>query len=203
MRHSASSPLAPDLLQARRGQGVGMMLALCFALLTQPAFAGPGHDHGEGPVAAPAAASPRFVATSEAFELVGVLAGRQLTLYLDHFTDSRPVENARLTLSLDGAEIPLTPHGAGEFIATLAVAPVAGSRAVLAQVEAGDLQDLLVADWDIADSHDDHPAEAGRFWQRWSAWALAALTGILLLGGAWRYRRSRRGSIHSRIGGAQ
>ncbi len=183
---------------------VGLLLVFAtLSSLSLPAFAGAGHDHGEVPVVAPAAVSPRFAATSETFELVGVLAGRQLTLYLDHFADSRPVENARLTLSLDGSEVPLTPHGAGEFIATLAAAPEAGSRAVLAQVQAGGVDDLLAADWDIAASYDDYGADAGRFWQRWSAWALAALGASLLLGGIWRHRRGWRTSAHAQIGGAQ
>ena len=59
--------------------------ALCAAaiLAASPAWAGPGHDHGDAAPAAVGQALPRFSAVSETFELVGVLSGKQITLYLD------------------------------------------------------------------------------------------------------------------------
>ena len=57
-------------------------LALLLGLLPATALAGPGH--GESPAAATGTALPRFAATSDLFELVGVLDGQKIALYLDH-----------------------------------------------------------------------------------------------------------------------
>ena len=53
---------------------------VCSLLFACAAFAGEGHDHGEAPAAASGPALPRFTATSDMFELVGVLDGQHLAL---------------------------------------------------------------------------------------------------------------------------
>ena len=58
-------------------------LAMLVATTTFTTWAGDGHDHGEATTSAGGPALPRFTAVSETFELVGVLNGKQLTLYLD------------------------------------------------------------------------------------------------------------------------
>ncbi len=69
-----------------------------------PAVAGPGHDHGDAAPAATGSALPRFAAVSETFELVGVLDGKQVTLYLDRFADNAPVRGAKIELEIAGAK---------------------------------------------------------------------------------------------------
>ena len=61
--------------------------ALCAAaiLASSPAWAGPGHDHGDAAPAAVGQALPRFSAMSETFELVGVLNGKQIRSYAAEF----------------------------------------------------------------------------------------------------------------------
>ena len=93
----------------------------CYALVCI-AWAGPGdgHDHGESAASAPAAAAlPRFATVSEAFELVGVVDGSRLTLYLDHAPTNEPVKDAVVDLEMGGVSVPLHAHGVGEFEATL------------------------------------------------------------------------------------
>ena len=87
--------------------------AAWIALAAPLAWAGDGHDHGEAPAATAGPASPRFTATSETFELVGVVNGKQLTLYLDRYADGSPVKDAKLELELGGVKVPVEPH-AGE-----------------------------------------------------------------------------------------
>ena len=65
-------------------------------LLSPPARADDGHDHAGPAPATAGAATPRFTASSEAFELVGVLQGRRLTLYLDRVADNTPVKGATI-----------------------------------------------------------------------------------------------------------
>lgn len=74
-------------------------------------WAGDGHDHGEAAPAPAAAALPRFAAVSDDFELVGVLNGQRLTLYLDHAADNRPVTDGELTLELGGQQVKVSHTG--------------------------------------------------------------------------------------------
>lgn len=87
--------------------------ALAIACLSvSAAFAGPGHagDEGhahDGPGAA-SAQSPRVVAISETFQLVGILKGGKLTIYLDRESDNAPVIDAKITLSASGPQVMAT-----------------------------------------------------------------------------------------------
>ena len=87
------------------------------------ALAGEGHDHGEAPTAVSGPALPRFTATSDLFELVGVLNGKKMALYLDRIEDNSPVKDARLELEIGGAKVTVTRVGDGEFEAELAALP--------------------------------------------------------------------------------
>jgi hypothetical protein len=160
-----------------------------------PAIAGPGHDHAAGLVPNPGAALPRFAVTSEAFELVGVLAGRQLTLYLDHATDNSPVKDAKLEIELGGSKVDVKAHGEGEFAAVLVRAPQPGVTPITATVHAGSEHDLLAGELDLrAAAH----AEAAHVhsWREYALWIGAGIAALALaLWGVRRFlaRRSRTG----------
>ncbi|RYZ00302.1 MAG: hypothetical protein EOO24_16520 [Comamonadaceae bacterium] len=162
-------------------------------------FAGPtsaagddhGHDHG-APTTSTGPASPRFAAVSETFELVGVLNGRQLTLYLDRFADNSPVKDAQLDLDIDGVKVKAAPHGEGEFQVMLAEAPKAGVLSITATVVAGEESDLLAGEIDIHEvAHADAAATARPGWQRIALWMLGALVALGLY--TWIARRPRLG----------
>lgn len=173
-----------------------LRLALLLGSVAFSAHAGDGHDHGDTPAAASGPALPRFSATSETFELVGVLDGKRLTLYLDRADDNSPVKDAKLALELAGTQVQAAPRGDGAFEATLAEAPKAGVMAVTATVLAGKETDLLAGEIDIhADAHPDAAAH-GFAWQQVAAWTAAA--AIALGGIVFAMRRAR---MH-RIGGA-
>ena len=127
-----------DILMNRFFLRRGLRLALAF-LFSLPALslAHEGHDHDEAPAPATAAADAtpgRFTATSAGFELVGVLSGKLLTLYLDHAVDNRPVEGATLEVAVGGRMLPASAHGAGEFEVTLDAAPDHGPVPVRVKV---------------------------------------------------------------------
>lgn len=123
-----------------------------------------GHDHRESAAAATAARTPadpmapdggvapageRFSATSDRFELVGVLEGSVLTLYLDGFADNVPVENARIELEVGAEKVVAQPQG-DVYRARLSAPPAAGTTLVTALVVAGDVSDLLAAELEWA-----------------------------------------------------
>lgn len=176
-------------------------LALAFPVLAMLAWpgssrAGDGHDHGEAKAAPAAAALPRFAATSEAFELVGVINDKQLTLYLDHAPTNAPVKDAKLSLDIGGTKVAATAHGEGEFVATLAQSIKAGVTPVTASITTAGQADLLAGEIDIhADAHaDEHVQRGWKFWAAVAGGALAVLAGVAAL-----LKRARRGS---QFGGA-
>lgn len=155
------------------------------------ARAGDGHDHGDGAKEPAAAALPRFTATSEAFELVGVIDGKQLTLYLDHAPTNAPVKGAQLSLNIGGAQLAAKAQGDGEFTATLAQEPKPGVTPVTATITAGNESDLLAGEIDIhADEHAD--THVDRSWKFWAAWGVGA--AVVLGGLAALRKRMRRGN---------
>jgi len=183
---------------------VRQLSALCllgFVLAGPPvAWADAGHDHGPAPVAAVGGgASPRFTAASDDFELVGVLNGQQLALYLDHAADNRPVKDAKLELEIGGVKVAVKARGDGEFEATLAQSLAPGVVSVSASVAAGAQSDLLAGDWEIA-ANTPTDANPGRpAWKTYGAWGAGGLLTLVLLGwGVVRVRASRP----SAIGGA-
>jgi hypothetical protein len=175
-------------------------LATTAALFSLPAIADEGHDHGEAPAASTAPALPRFAASSELFELVGVVDGRRLTVYLDRFGTNAPVRGARLDLQVAGAKVALEEHAEGEFEGELAQAPATGVTPVTATILAGDETDLLAATLDVhADEHaEDGHADGPSTMLGWAAAALAVLAAVVVavLGAR------RRAVAARRLGGA-
>jgi len=165
------------------------------ALLLMPA--GParaGGDHGDAPPAAAGPVLPRFAASSELFELVGVLQGRQLTLYLDHAASNAPVREARLELELGGKKLQAERHADGEFELTLAAAPEAGPEAShlpwTATISTPQGSDLLAGELEIAAAAaQPKTSTAGRTLAL--AAAALALLGSAALFALWRRRRAR------------
>ncbi len=120
-------------------------LVLVAALLPSAALAHAGHDGAEEEAVAPANIAPRVVASSDLFELVGVLGSDgSLTLTLDRFADNAPVDQASITVVLGGIEL-----GQAERVGTatyrLHHAPLAqpGSYDLTFTVTAGAEADLL------------------------------------------------------------
>ena len=165
---------------------------------TLTAWAGEGHDHGETPVSAGGTAQPRFSAVSDNFELVGVVNGKQITLYLDRASDNSPVKDAKIELELGGVKVDVKPRGEGEFEAVLTQELKPGEIAVSATVFAGKETDLLAGDLDIhKDTHSDE-ATSSQAWKQYGLWALAAMGTLAVV--VWGWRRIRANRIN-RVGG--
>jgi hypothetical protein len=173
---------------------------LVAALLTAvPAWAGPGHDHGDAAPAAQGQALPRFAAESETFELVGVLSGKQITLYLDRFADNSPVRDAQIELEIGGTKFKAAKQGEDAYEVVLAEAPKPGVLPVTATVTAGNEADLLAGELDIhQETHADEAAHT-HSWTEYGGWAAAGIAALVLLG--WGARRVI-GSRSARAGGA-
>lgn len=159
------------------------------AVLVTPAHADEGHSH-DAPAMAAGPALPRFSAVSEAFELVGVVNGKQLAIYLDRFDDNSPVPDAKLELEVGGKKVPVSVHAPGEYEATLPEELKPGVTPVTVSLEVKGETDILAGEVDIHE--EEHVEGAGAGWLRYAGWGAA---GLLVLGAATvvaRKRASRR-----------
>jgi hypothetical protein len=156
-------------------------------LATAPAWAGEGHDHGDAAPAAVGQALPRFSAVSETFELVGVLSGKQITLYLDRFADNSPVRGAQIELEIGGAKFKAEKQGEDEYEVVLPEAPKEGVLPVTATVTAGSEVDLLAGELDIHEAAHADEAAHTHSWTEYAGWGAGGLAALVLL--AWGGRR--------------
>ena len=142
MSRHARRPLARGARAATFGCIAAAILLLASAI---PTTAHEGHDHGEAPRAAPMPGSPRVVATSERYQLVGIVEGEVLVVYLDRADDNAPVTSATIEVSLDGqpfkAEL---QEKSATYEVTAPLLRNAGSYEVLVTLVEGSAQDLLV-----------------------------------------------------------
>ncbi len=152
-------------------------------LTNQMAMAGEGHDHGEKP-AAQTTSLPRFVASSDQYELVGVIDGKKVIAYLDNSVSNEPVKNAKLSLELGGKPAEIKSTGDGVFEITLIEPLKPGVTAVSATMSAGTVTDLLAGEIDIHDGHANEAKPSGVFqtMMHYAPWLAGALAALVLLG---------------------
>ena len=174
-------------------------LLVAAILLALPAWAGEGHDHGDAAPATVGQALPRFSAVSETFELVGVLSGKQITLYLDRFADNSPVRGAQIELEIGGAKFKAEKQGEDEYEVVLPEAPKPGVLPVTVTVTAGNEADLLAGELDIHEEARTEEAAHTHSLTEYAGWAAAGVASLALL--AWGGRRVF-GARSVRAGGA-
>lgn len=155
--------------------------------------AGPGDNHGPAPAANAAGSSqPRVTATSETYELVGVLLASELSILIDRAPTNEPVLNAKLTVNLDGRSVAVAFHkDHGDYSLTDAemlkklYAP--GVKSLTFTVADGNDTDLLSGELDVHD--DTRAAKQGdaRDWKRIAVLSSAGGTIVLLV--FWVMRR--------------
>ena len=162
-----------------------LLVALSFAtalLLPPPAHAddGHGHDHGDAAPLATGSALPRFTAVSDDFELVGVLDGRRITLWLDRAPDNAPVTDARIELEIAGERLEAEPHD-DVYEVVLAARPEPGVLPITTLITAGDEVDLLAGELDYHDEAHVDAAAAARPWVRHAGWAAGGVAAVMVL----------------------
>jgi len=169
---------------------VATFMALIFTLLSPMAIAGAGHDHGEAAPQTQGTALPRFVAVSEDLEMVGIVNGKQLTIYLDRFKDNSPVNGAQIEIDIAGNTYKAEKHGEGEYEVTLKDTLKPGVLAITATIQAGELNDLLAADLDLHADEEEHSHRTS--WKALAMWSGAGLLVLMALGVMFRVRQQAR-----------
>ena len=162
-------------------QKLPISILVAMLLTAVPTWAGEGHDHGDAAPAAVGQALPRFSAVSETFELVGVLRGKQVTLYLDRFADNSPVRGAQIELEIAGVKFKAEAHGDDAYEVVLKEAPKPGVLPITATVTAGTEVDLLAGELDLHEAaHTDEPAHE-HSWKEFAGWAAGGLAVLAVL----------------------
>ncbi|KAB2943593.1 MAG: efflux RND transporter periplasmic adaptor subunit [Hyphomicrobium sp.] len=125
-----------------------LLSALVFALAS-PALAHEGHDHGPPAVELPTSNQPRAIAASEDYEIVAVLKGEELFIYVDRFADNSPVTEARLTVTFGTTDIQtkLMPDGVFKLESRELRRP--GKHELIFAVEEGSKSDLLITSLEV------------------------------------------------------
>ncbi len=188
--------LKPNRPTAQRLTAQAALIFIAFLLwvLPVPAWAGPGHDHGDdAPSGAVGTASPRVSSHSDLFELVAVVQGSEMKIYLDRYATNEPVTNAQIEVEVGTAKGAAQAQADGSYLFTNELLAKPGTLPASFTVLAGKDSDLLAGDLTIADPHADHAdAPAARPWLRWLGFALGAT--LLLAAAAWAWRKGRKPS---------
>lgn len=124
--------------------GFIVFLLFIFGANAPSVLAGPGHDHGPEPAAGPMRMSPRVVATSDAYQFVGIVEGEALVIYLDRAGDNEPVTRAKLEVALDGENLAAEPMPDGTYEVVSKRLKKPGTIEVLITLAEGTANDLLV-----------------------------------------------------------
>jgi hypothetical protein len=154
------------------------------------AWAGEGHDHGEAPTAATGTAAPRLTSHSDLFELVGMVEGNEMKIYLDRFATNEPVTDAKIEVEIGNIKGIAEAQADGSYIFKNYVFTKPGDLSVSFTVIAGKDADLLAGDLKIDGPIDDHAHdEAAKPWLSWAAYAGGALLLAAIVFVAMRRRR--------------
>lgn len=120
----------------------GLGLPFLFAI-GMAASAHEGHDHGAPPPPVSASIAPRFDASSEGFELVGVFRDGKLTFHLDRFLGNRPAPDAELEVETPAGPQKAKSIGGGSFQIEAPFAAKPGSYDLIATVTSNGEIDML------------------------------------------------------------
>ena len=186
--YMSNRPIAQSIL----AQIAVLMVALAVVLTTffSYAWAGDGHDHGDAPAAATGTAAPRLTSHSDLFELVGMVEGNEMKIYLDRFTTNEPVTDAKIEVEIGNIKGIAAAQADGSYIFKNDVFTKPGDLSVSFTVIAGKDADLLAGDLKIDGPIDDHAHdENAKPWLRWAAYAGGALLLAAIVFVAMRRRR--------------
>ena len=100
----------------------------------------------------PTSSQPRAAAVSEDFEVVAVLKGAALLVFVDRFTDNSPVTKAKLTVTVDKSELEAELAADGVFKVQSNIFAQPGKHDLVFAIEEGPKSDLLITSLDIPSS---------------------------------------------------
>jgi cobalt-zinc-cadmium efflux system membrane fusion protein len=105
-----------------------------------------GHEDDDATRSALASSTyPRVTARSELYELVGIVRGERLSIYLDHVATNEPVADAKVKVAIADAEpVDAAPAEKGVYTTSFPRSARSGSVEIVFSVTAASGDDLLV-----------------------------------------------------------
>lgn len=175
---------------------INSFIAACLLALSWPLLAHEGHDHEAAAKPADVRLAPRFEIRSEDLEIVGVLAGRDLIVYVDRAGDNAPVPGAQIEIEGQGIKGMASEMADGVYRLSGVPLTQAGQYPLTLTVQAGEIVDLFAATLEIGEIA---TANAGAAPPDRNVWLYAGIPFVLLAGGliARRLRRSPQPGVHS------
>jgi cobalt-zinc-cadmium efflux system membrane fusion protein len=154
------------------------------------AVAHEGHDDMQLAAASKSPGLPRLVTRSETYELVAVLQGERLTIYLDRFEDNAPVADANITVTVNEEQVIAQPSGEATYNISSKRFGGRGLVELVFDIKAKDGEDLLIGKFTLAGSAQNGPSPDALPWYG-RAWSYArhgaedhlTLVTIVLLAG--------------------
>ncbi|MFA6311916.1 MAG: hypothetical protein WCV99_06680 [Sterolibacterium sp.] len=140
------------------------------------AFGHGGEDHDAPPPPVSRDVAPRAVAVTEEFEVVAVLEGRQLVLYIDRFASNEPVTGAKVEVESPGLKGLANEIAQGTYVMKLAAALPPAKHDLTISIEAGDTTDLLTATLDTS-----VPSAAPGHAVDWTKWIFGTVVALVIL----------------------
>lgn len=181
-----------DLAPCPTRAAIKTFIAAVLLALSWPLLAHEGHDHEAAAQPADVRLAPRFALRSEALEIVGVLAGRDLIVYLDRAADNAPIAGAQIEIEGQGFTGMASEMADGVYRLSGVPLTQAGRYPLTLTVQAGDIIDLLAATLEIGEVA---AAPAGDGPADHNGWFYAGLA-LLLLAGGLLVRHRRRPAQH-------
>jgi cobalt-zinc-cadmium efflux system membrane fusion protein len=162
---------------------VVFLLALVLSGLVL-AHAHEGHDHGPPEAAATLLGLPRLATKSETYELVAILEGERLTLYLDRYEDNAPITDANITVMIDGEPAAAEATADGTYALTSKLFGGRGLVELVFDVKASEGDDLLIGKLALPNGNSTEARSTRMAWyeQAWSAARHGARDHLLLVG---------------------
>jgi hypothetical protein len=170
--------------------------SLAAFLLATNVLAHEGHDDAAS-AAVSVGGAPRVEATSDLFEVTGVVENGTMIVYLDRYATNEPVVDAKIEIDAGAAKGAAQPNPDGTYTFRHAGLAQSGTLPITFAVSSGPDADLLTGELAITDPDTNKaPSQPIFDWTR-VAWPVGALTLIgVALGSLWFRRRqlSRKGS---------
>lgn len=172
-------------------RSVIVLLTLILVLSARISHAHGDEDHGDAPhPVAVTSVAPRFEARSELFELVGVLHGDELVLYLDHAASNQPIASAAIEIESGAFKGKAVAAASGEFRLPAAELSQPGKHALTITVETDTDIDLLAAQFEVASAPSVSVSElAPESSFSPLLYGLIAVIGLLVVALLWRGKR--------------
>jgi membrane fusion protein, heavy metal efflux system len=126
------------------GRHLAALAALLCWMAAAPATPHEGHDLEPAEAAVASRGLPRLVANSESYELVAVLEGPRLIVYLDRFGDNSPVTDAHMTVTVNEEPVVAEAAGDGTYAIMSKLFERGGLFELVFDIKAPETDDLLI-----------------------------------------------------------